>query len=57
MSLTLETTHAVREIYRLRYRIYKPREGVCGILWNPDKEVEYVDGHAVYGMLYVHERR
>lgn len=54
MSLTLETTHAVREIFRLRYRIYKPREGVCGILWNPDKEVEYVDGHAVYGMLYVH---
>ena len=34
MSLTLETTHAVREIYRLRYRIYKPREGVCEILWN-----------------------
>ncbi|PTP67370.1 integrase [Vibrio splendidus] len=57
MSLTLETTHAVREIYRLRYRIYKPREGVCGILWNPDKEVEYVDGHAVYGMLYVHREK
>ncbi|MEZ8323810.1 integrase [Vibrio cyclitrophicus] len=57
MSLTLETTHAVREIYRLRYRIYKPREGVCGILWNPDKEVEYVEGHAVYGMLYVHREK
>nr|WP_241790463.1 integrase [Vibrio genomosp. F10] len=57
MSLTLETTHAVREIYRLRYRIYKPREGICGILWNLEGRVEYINGHAVYGTLYIHREK
>lgn len=57
MSLTLETTHAVREIYRLRYRIKKPREGVCGILWNPEGRVDYIDGQPIYGTLYIHRQK
>lgn len=55
MALTLQTTHAVREIYRIKYKIQEPKEGVCGIVW--DERPSIKDGQTVYGTLYIHRAK
>ncbi|WP_019276756.1 hypothetical protein [Vibrio coralliilyticus] len=55
MSLSLQTTHAVREVYRIKYKIKEPKEGICGIVWHD--EVKEVDGNPVYGTLYIHREK
>ncbi|NAW60118.1 MULTISPECIES: integrase [unclassified Vibrio] len=55
MSLSLQTTHAVREVYRIKYKISEPKEGVCGIVWyDTTKEV---DGCPIFGTLYIHREK
>lgn len=55
MSLSLQTTHAVREIYRIKYKIKSPKEGVCGIVWN-EAPLEK-DGISIHGTLYIHREK
>ena len=55
MSLSLQTTHAVREVYRIKYKIKEPKEGVCGIIWLD--EPKEVDGCPVFGTLYIHREK
>ncbi|MCG9678714.1 integrase [Vibrio sp. Isolate24] len=57
MALSLQTTHVVREIYRIKYKINAPKEGVCGVVWNQDQAPHHVDGHEVYGTLYIHREK
>ncbi|TKG09946.1 hypothetical protein FCV67_05655 [Vibrio sp. F13] len=44
MALTLETTHAINEICRIKYNLRSPRDNRCGIVWNEDKQPVMVDG-------------
>ena len=55
MELALQSTHAVKEISRIKYRIKEPVEGVCGIVWLDSPEVQ--DGTLVYGTLYIHRAK
>ena len=55
MSLSLQTTHVVREIYRIKYKIKEPKEGVCGIVWF--QEATVLDGNTVHGTLYIHREK
>lgn len=55
MSLSLQTTHAVREVYRIKYKISEPKEGVCGIVWHD--EPREMDGCQVHGILYIHREK
>ena len=43
MSLSLQTTHAVREIYRIKYKIEKAKPGVCGMVWHKTPKVVDAD--------------
>lgn len=55
MSLSLQTTHVVREIYRIKYKIKEPKEGVCGIVWF--QEATVLNGNTVHGTLYIHREK
>ena len=57
MALSLQTTHAVREVYRIKYKLRAPKEGVCGIVWNEDMLPTLNDGHEVFGTLYIHREK
>jgi hypothetical protein len=55
MSLSLQTTHAVREIHRIKYKIDKPKEGACGIVWLEQPIVD--NGVTIHGTLYIHREK
>jgi hypothetical protein len=55
MSLSLQTTHAVREIYRIKYKIKKAKPGLCGIVWHDTPKID--DGNTIYGTLYIHREK
>ncbi|EKO3771873.1 integrase [Vibrio metschnikovii] len=55
MALSLQTTHVVREVYRIKYKIKEPKEGVCGIVWF--KEPKPQDGNIIHGTLYIHREK
>ena len=57
MALTLETTHAINEICRIKYTLRSPRDNCCGIVWNEDKQPVMVDGVKIYGYLYIHRQK
>lgn len=57
MALSLQTTHAVREVYRIKYKLRAPKEGVCGIVWNENMLPTLNDGHEVFGTLYIHREK
>ncbi|MEZ9867248.1 integrase [Vibrio sp. 10N.261.51.A4] len=57
MALTLETTHAINEICRIKYNLRSPRDNRCGIVWNEDKQPVMVDGVKIYGYLYIHRQK
>ncbi|WP_186731658.1 phage integrase Arm DNA-binding domain-containing protein [Vibrio cyclitrophicus] len=57
MALTLETTHAINEICRIKYTLRSPRDNCCGIVWNEDKQPVLVDGVKIYGYLYIHRQK
>lgn len=57
MALTLETTHSVHEVCRIKYKIREPKDNHCGIVWNKDKKPVVVDGQQVYGYLYIHRQK
>lgn len=57
MMLAFESTHSVNEICRIKHTIKAPKDGVCGIVWNPKKQPIQVDGLDVYGTLYIHRQK
>ncbi len=57
MSLSLQTTHAVREIYRIKHSITKPESGVCGIVWYDEAKIDDITKSPIYGILYIHRQK
>ncbi|WP_394152057.1 integrase [Vibrio maritimus] len=57
MRLAFETTHAVKEITRIKHTIPRPKEGVCGIVWNDKRQPMHINGIEVYGTLYIHRQK
>ena len=57
MALTLETTHSVNEVCRIKYNIREPKDNRCGIVWNQDKKPNMLHGEKVYGYLYIHRQK
>ena len=60
MSLTLQTTHVVNELYRIKYSIDAPEPGVCGIVWNDQtnsQKYEDESRNTIYGTLYIHREK
>ena len=55
MDLSLQTTHARLEISRIKYKISKPTEAVCGCYWFKAPEKTQVG--FVYGTLYIHRQK
>ncbi|MBM7073326.1 hypothetical protein JQC92_15025 [Shewanella sp. 202IG2-18] len=51
----LQTTHARLEISRIKYKISKPTEAVCGCYWFKQPELTQVG--LVYGTLYIHRQK
>ncbi len=55
MEIALQSTHAVKELHRIKYSISKPTPGKCGIVWfdSPQQDKEL----AIYGTLYIHRHK
>ncbi|MDK1289820.1 recombinase [Pseudoalteromonas umbrosa] len=55
MDLTMQTTHAVLEISRIKYKLKKAEAGKCGCIWY---ETPQKDGSAtIYGELAIHRQK
>ncbi|GLQ72694.1 tyrosine-type recombinase/integrase [Vibrio penaeicida] len=55
MEIALQSTHAVKELHRIKYSIKKPAPGKCGILWF--EVPTHQNGVTVYGTLYIHRQK
>lgn len=55
MEIALQSTHAVKELHRIKYSITAPTPGVCGIVWNDGPKHE--NGMTIYGTLYIHRHK
>ncbi|CCN84347.1 putative Integrase [Vibrio nigripulchritudo SFn27] len=55
MKLSIQSTHAVKELHRIKYRIKVPKPNLCGILWF--QEPINIDNTLVYGTLYIHRAK
>ncbi|EGR1549615.1 tyrosine-type recombinase/integrase [Vibrio parahaemolyticus] len=53
MGLSIQSTHAVAELHRTKYRIPKP--DTCGIVWFDTPKPE--NGEMVFGTLYIHRAK
>ncbi len=55
MGLSIQSTHAVAELHRIKYRIPKPKPETCGIVWFDTPLSE--NGEMVFGTLYIHREK
>ncbi|EIO5869811.1 tyrosine-type recombinase/integrase [Vibrio parahaemolyticus] len=55
MGLSIQSTHAVAELHRIKYRIPKPKPDTCGIVWFDTPKPE--NGEMVFGTLYIHRAK
>ncbi|HBC3828629.1 TPA: tyrosine-type recombinase/integrase [Vibrio parahaemolyticus] len=55
MGLSIQSTHAVAELHRIKYRIPKPKPETCGIVWLDKPNLE--NGEMVFGTLYIHRAK
>lgn len=55
MDLSLQTTHARLEITRIEYRLNRPTEGRCGVVWLNEPEI--TEEGVIYGTLYIHRQK
>ncbi|EGQ8055473.1 tyrosine-type recombinase/integrase [Vibrio alginolyticus] len=55
MGLSIQSTHAVAELHRIKYRIPKPKPETCGIVWLDNPSLE--NGEMVFGTLYIHRAK
>lgn len=61
MALCLQSTHAVKELHRLKHKIQKPKEGQCGCMWFNEPTQEYCPTSkknvTVYGKMFIHRHK
>ncbi|KAF7770105.1 hypothetical protein PCIT_a3064 [Pseudoalteromonas citrea] len=61
MSICLQSTHAVKELHRLKHKIAKPKAGECGCVWFKEPKETWCDltskNVVIYGNMYIHRHK
>ncbi|TMO75308.1 tyrosine-type recombinase/integrase [Pseudoalteromonas aurantia] len=61
MSICLQSTHAVKELHRLKHKITKPKAGECGCVWFKEPKKMWCDltrcNVVTYGNMYIHRHK
>lgn len=61
MAICLQSTHAVKELHRLKYKIDKPKVGECGCVWFKEAKHEQCSQTqqliTIHGTMYIHRHK
>ncbi|NUZ10008.1 tyrosine-type recombinase/integrase [Pseudoalteromonas sp. McH1-7] len=61
MSICLQSTHAVKELHRLKHKLMKPKEGECGCVWFKEPKQTWCDiskqNVMTFGTMYIHRHK